>query len=130
MIVELDLGFLPASKKNRTKIIKFGNRYSLAAGAGIKEQEALIRLIAAEALKHRQPFEDDDEIEMSVVWLVNHDRVKVSIQATGKRPKKGRYGRADATNLIAIIADALQGVLYHNDRQVAKATIEKDYSRC
>lgn len=115
---EVRLSFVPPALKNDNAIArrKDGTPF-IAHNPKQKKAKKRINEIARALLPEGLMFEDD-ELFVTIDWIVALDEVRVSVKSLGPRPK-GRTGRQkDVQNIPAIILDALEGVVYRNDNQV------------
>jgi Holliday junction resolvase RusA-like endonuclease len=125
MTFELELPIdVVISKKNNTVIRRRGKRSWIAPNHSCEVCESYIRTMA-ERVRHRSL--GDDEIAMEVEWDVQAGVVTVRVHSLGPRPSgRRKTGRArDVINLPAILADALQGVVYDDDRQIKELTVRR-----
>jgi hypothetical protein len=109
----------PASLKNRRQWHRRAGSWRLSpsedAIAGMRE----IRLAALAALHGRAAWGPDDALHLELEHDVDADLVRVTVTRLGTLPTSGRRGtRRDCHGMIETVADALQGVLYDDDRQV------------
>ena len=101
-MVNLIFHFKLISKSNE-KFRNIAGKYFVSKKNRLFEKEVKR---AAKKQIHGTPFEGDISVKI-IAWF-----------------KDKRHG--DATNLFKSVNDALQGIAYHNDRQIKKATIEVD----
>ena len=80
-------------------------------------EAAAIAAEGMEALEH--PLFDDDDVAVEIDYHPRNEVVVVRVTSAGPRPKKFTGRKRDLQNLQDGILDALQGVLYANDNQVA-----------
>ena len=72
------------------------------------------------------PFDEDDTLQIDLIHDVATDRVTVRVTKIGRLPAKGKKGtKRDVHGMIETVADALQGVLYPDDRAVDVAHQER-----
>jgi Holliday junction resolvase RusA-like endonuclease len=125
---ELELPFTLISKKNRTCIKRGrGGRNYVAKADEVKAQEEQIWWLALKALREqrlRKPvFADNAALRAELIWLPRAEVTRLRVQQIGellKRPQR------DAANLPAIVLDALQGLIYRDDRQVVELEVITD----
>jgi Holliday junction resolvase RusA-like endonuclease len=67
------------------------------------------------------PLLNDDEHKWRLEIWTNREGVTVRATATGKN--EPRYIGADGDNILKIVQDALQGLLWHNDGQITEAHV-------
>ena len=144
--MNLSLDFVPCSKKNNTEIRlnrKTGQRY-VSPNKRVEKEQVLIKgkarvmrtdgCLATELSDYRRlmsqaaiPLAND--VSMTVVVHISKysggDSTTVYVKDLGRPPKRKRTGRIrDAINVPAIIADALQGVCYEDDKQITELTVK------
>lgn len=122
----------PVASKKNSKELRHGKRpdgtpytYTGRSSKAKKDEEslALVALAAARAARWKQL--EDEEVELRIVWNVGAG-LELEVRSLGPRPKAKRTGRArDAVGMLETIADALEGVAYRNDRQVARVVLER-----
>jgi len=108
-----------ASKKNGRRPWKRGNRVFFIPSAKAVEDERTVADVARSVVGDVMPFGPDDALRIDYQHDIETDRVTVRVEKVGTLPTKGRRGtRRDVFGMLETIADALQGVLYPDDRQV------------
>lgn len=110
----------PASKKNRRRWVRRGHRRVLLPSKEACASEREIALVAFAALSRQGgvPWGPDAALSIAVYHDIDLDQVHVEVRQVGVLPKKHRGTRRDCHGMIETIADALQDVLYPDDRQV------------
>lgn len=110
----------PASKKNRKRWIKRGGRRFLVPSedAVASEEEIALKAQAALARIGGTPWGPDAALSIDLYHDLEFDQVHVEVRQVGTIPKKHRGTRRDCHGMIETVADALQEVLYPDDRQV------------
>ena len=134
----LRLPFIPASKKNRPEIRKSKRsqkRWVSPSRKAQRDEKAIHILAILEAQKHKltgsgEAWEGtvfgDHDVHVEVTWMVPSDEVEVLVVDLGPKPKRGRSGRSrDAVNIPAVILDALPGVIFDDDKQVAELVVRR-----
>lgn len=95
----------------------------------VAKHEAAIRAHVARALPPgAEPlFGSIDDCRVDLVHRVRDDAVVVTVSRVGKPHRVGRKTgrRRDVHNLIDTLCDALQGVLYADDRQLVHVSAER-----
>ncbi len=119
--LQLDLPFIPCSKKNNTEIRQRGSRRWVAPNKRVEQEELSIKGLAR--LEHPAFIAPANDVGMTVTLHISKkaggDRCLVELEDLGLPPKRKRTGRKrDAINVHAIIADALQGVCFEDDKQI------------
>lgn len=115
----------PRSSKNRRRIVRAGGRVRslLSREAAADAVEIALRAQQALAAAGREPWGPDAALSLEVEHDVATDRVRVTVRQVGTLPARGRRGtRQDSFAAIETIADALQGVLFVDDRQVDRGS--------
>lgn len=118
-----------ASSKNRRRLFARGTRLTKKGkfvprivsllSEDAEDDTALIRRLAGKSAGDVMPFGPDDALRIDYSHCVETDRVTVRVEKVGTLPARGKRGtRRDVFGMLETIADALQGVLYPDDRQV------------
>ena len=83
--------------------------------------EARVREAAALTLRDSPPLVGLVELRVCAVWTLapSHWRKREPV------PAQLRGSAPDADNVLKAVSDALNGIAYLDDRQVARATVEK-----
>jgi Holliday junction resolvase RusA-like endonuclease len=78
------------------------------------------RMVATYALQVKPPEPTKEAVELMTVFR---------LRRPGYLPKKVCYHtrKPDSTNLMKGVEDALIGLLYHDDAQVIRSIVQKDY---
>ena len=120
---------VPSSSKNSRILTrtKSGKMKSLP-NRRAERSKAEIRAAAIQAMGGIFPvIETDDDIEVHIIHHVPTDTVTVEVISLRPKPK-GKTGRGrDLDNLASTVLDALSGLAYGDDRQVALLHVERDY---
>lgn len=122
--IEFELPRPPRSKKNNKVPRRSGRRIGLRTC--IVEQEADIKVEALKACSgNTLPLWPEEDISVWVRHDIVTNRVRVTVEPMGRACTfNGRTGRGrDIQNLPESILDALQRIVYRDDRQVAHITI-------
>jgi hypothetical protein len=121
----LSIPFLPASKKNSQQILRrrSGRRFVRASDQAVAD-EAAVHLLARSAAGPGVRFGDRDVAVRMVAYPLKQ-RVEVTVTDAGPKPKGSTGRRRDLHNLAEVILDALQGVAFENDNQVARLEMER-----
>ena len=82
---------------------------------------------AAAALARVPMFQGDVEMRVVCRWPRPQSHLRANGTPRPSCPDRPRYG--DCDKLARAICDALSGVAYHDDRQVASLTIERVWAR-
>lgn len=119
---------VPRSKKNNKALLRRGRAVRIGWSKQIKRQERAIAIIAASVLGGCEPLFGADDVELLAEHDVQSDTVQVRVRRVGP-PRRvggraaGRTGRRrDVPNLLESICDALNGVVYGDDRQIVRCT--------
>ncbi len=111
--------FVPMSKKNATRIMRGKNGKSYPGKtAEAKRQEQEIGLLALAAMKRDgvKSF-GRNAVCAEITWDEEAGKVAVEIIDLGEVKA---HPRQDLSNIPALILDALEGIIYDNDRSVAQ----------
>lgn len=123
-MIRFVLNFIPTSTKNSRRLVpgkgKAGPR-SIKSARACRESRLIKQAIleALGAVPERAVFGDDD---IAVDIIVDHvnERTMVAVRSAGQKPT-GATGRGrDLQNVQEGILDALQSILYDDDRQVVQ----------
>jgi Holliday junction resolvase RusA-like endonuclease len=125
---DLQLPFVPVSKKNRTRIKRGrGGKSYIAKGDEVKAQEAEIQWLVMRSLRELEErellFGKQAALRAELIWLPRLEQTHLHVRQVGQlqtRPKR------DAANLPALVLDALQGLIYADDRQVVEVEVVTD----
>lgn len=72
------------------------------------------------------PFDKHDAVRIDYQHDTSTDMVHVRVSKIGELPKKGKRGtKRDSHGMVETIADAMQGVVYPDDRQVDAGSWER-----
>lgn len=118
---------IPASKKNNKVVRQTKKGIQVGWSSKVTRQERLIAELAAAGVPMRAAgplLGDVDDVRMLLRHDVAREVVQVEVYRIGP-PKEiaGRTGRRrDVPNLFELTCDALEGVVYGNDRQIAECT--------
>ena len=143
--LQLELNWMPCSKKNNMEVKRRGSKVWPGPNARVEQEERRIAASAKAAIaagckmlkdydkaltKAKIPKEHD--VGMRVTLIVGKkpegDGCRIEIEDLGIPPKRRRTGRIrDAINVPAIIADALQGVCYEDDEQVVELRVRVEH---
>lgn len=129
----------PASKKNGKRWLKRGRKTFLVPSVKAVESErdlaSAARLAIARGGAATMPFDEDDAIRLDVIHDIDTDIVHVRASKIGLLPERTPSGKPkngkklgtkrDAHGMVETIADALQGVVYPDDRQVDAGSWER-----
>lgn len=128
--VELFLPRPVASSKNRRRLFARGRRVmSLPSEQAVADVELIRR--AAHAAKAGVYFHPDDLLSLAYWHDVERETMRVVVEKIGEIPPKAkkRGTRRDVHGMVETIADALQGVLYDDDRAIDVARCERVRTR-
>lgn len=135
----------PPAKKNRMQIItvpvknkktgdyvrdQWGNkkyRSMVQPNKESRDAEKAIAELCRTAVRKagRQPLYGENDIQVDCVWDVEHGHVDVTVTDLGPPPKKHRGRNKDLVNMGAVVYDAMNGIAYKDDRQIAKTSWRK-----
>lgn len=132
---------VPPSSKNSRKLRRSGAKCPackqpsgpviMYRPSEVLEATAEIQAAAREAMLncgYSKPLFPDDDVAVQMEHEVLQDVVHVTVSCLGPRPK-GRTGRKrDVVNVPELVLDALQGLAYANDNQVADLSVRRQRS--
>ena len=120
--VEFRLDSPVASSKNRRRLFKRGKRVISLPSTQAVHDAASIAAAAALACGGIV-FHDDDALHLDYEHDIDTDAVVVTVTKIGEIPPKGKRGtKRDVHGMAETIADALQGVIYNDDRCIDQLT--------
>ena len=126
----------PSSSKNSRQL--FVNAKGKPGSLPSKRAKASKRQIQAAALtaidqlegelSRSSLFGADDDIRVDMEFNAETQEFEVSVMRYGPKPKRGNTGRGrDLDNMTSTVLDALQGVVYADDKQVAYLQVDRVY---
>lgn len=108
-----------ASSKNRRRVFARGRRVVSLPSEQAVADVGMLRTAAVAVTGGRMPFDSDDALSLTYAHELDFDEVVVTVQKIGLLPARGPRGtRRDVHGMAETIADALQGTLYPDDRQI------------
>ena len=108
-----------ASSKNRRRGFARGRRVVSLPSEQAVADVGMLRTAALAVTGGRMPFDSDDALSLTYAHELDLDEVVVTVQKIGLLPARGPRGtRRDVHGMMETIADALQGLLYPDDRQI------------
>lgn len=109
-----------ASKKNGRRMVKRGHRKILVDGKAATVSSNEIRRAAREAIKAGGPvFDADDLLNITYRHNLRTGEVDVSVRKVGDISSVGNAGlERDVHGMLETLADAMQGIVFPNDKQV------------
>ena len=115
-----------ASKKNRGKVMKWGNRYGYRPNEKALQQEKALREQLQERLGFgKDPHFGDRDVRVSVTYHARREELDVVVEDMGPRPKGFTGRKRDLGNLCEALLDAMQGPVIKNDNQVAELRVTR-----
>jgi len=137
-VLRWTLDWVPVSKKNRPRIVRFGNRISIRPSAAWGRDEKKLRALAWNLVRELEAavplIPGDHDFGAIVAHLVAKreadDEVLVEIYDLGPDglPKGRRRGtRRDIQNIPEGILDALQGTIYPDDKRCKALVVQRIY---
>lgn len=127
--VEFQVPRCVASSKNRRRTFfnkRAGRIVSLPSEQAVLDIK-LVQQLAREAMAGMEDgFPEDALLSLDLFHFVEDDTLTVRVTQVGRRPAKGKSGtRRDCHGMIETIADALQGVVYVDDRNIDSGTWQR-----
>lgn len=119
--VEFTLPRPVASSKNRRRLFARGKRVMSIPSAQAVTDVAMIRAARPDVLS----FDADDALSLTIEHHLANDSVRVVVEKIGELPARNRGTKRDAHGMVETIADALQGVLYPDDRNIDATTVRR-----
>lgn len=108
-----------ASSKNRRRLFARGRRVVSLPSAQAVADVGMLRAAAVAVTNGRMPFDSDDALMLTYHHELDLDEVVVTVAKLGLLPARGPKGtKRDVHGMLETIADALQGTLYPDDRQI------------
>ena len=120
----LELPFVPQSLKNSQKFKtgRWGRRYVGASDQAVHDIERIREEAAVLLVGRRLPIWPSDSMRVEHFYDSDLGTVRVAVRPLCPEPD-GRNGRKrDLDNITEAIHDALQGLVYADDRQIALIT--------
>lgn len=108
--------------KQRPRFMRNGHTYTPMETVNY---ENLIKVCFAEKYPRHTPIDGAVNMDVTAVFPIPDSWSKKKKAAALQ--KEIRPGKPDIDNIYKIVADALNGIAYKDDAQVAKAAIEKYY---
>jgi len=123
--VTFELPHPVASSKNSRRIFARGPRVVSLPSKKAVSDASMIATMAKVAARGMR-FHPDDALALDYTHDVKTDMVRVTVWKIGEIPTKGKRGtKRDVHGMCETIADALQGVLYDDDRAFDEVTIRR-----
>lgn len=108
-----------ASSKNRRRLFARGRRVVSLPSAQAVDDVGMLRTAAFAVTGGRMPFDGDDALSLTYAHELDVDELVVTVRKIGLLPARGPRGtKRDLHGMMETIADALQGALYPDDRQI------------
>jgi len=123
---QLTLDFIPHSLKNSQAIRRSRKTGKPFVSKSDRARRDLERIrneawLAARVTHARTLFEDAN-VEVDIVVQENPPRTHITVCRTGPRPKGRADRKRDIHNVPDCVMDALQGVIFDDDRQARRVT--------
>ena len=138
LIASTTLSWVPTAKKNRNRVTARGPRcpscgrakwVGIRPSAQAEADEEALGLVAASLAARSTPAHPDHAVRLQVTYQVGKspsaDRVLIEVWDLGPDPGPRRARTRDLDNLVQGIADAFQGHLYANDKQLSELNVRR-----
>lgn len=134
MTFKLVIPRVPPAKKNRMEIRTTGpvcpacgRRRNIwpAPNKEVQRFEHKLRKQALMALPGPASLYGLNDVEVRMVWHVASKTFAIAVDDLGPPPKRYAGRNKDLVNMPGACLDALQGIIYHDDKQVARLILEK-----
>lgn len=125
-MIVVEIPFIPASKKNRQRILRSSRtgRPFISSSRAARADEEFVRHLAEQAVSAAgcaEPVFPQQSVELELLVDPFLQTTRVRVRAIADKPIRGASGRrSDLHNALDGLCDALQGVVYANDNQVAR----------
>jgi len=128
LIYERVFDWIPASKKNGQRIVRFGKRASIRPSKQWDKDCKRLRAEFLETLQGELPLvPPGHDVGVSAKFIVGKRkadaRILIRFYDMGSAPARGTY--RDLDNVVQGILDAAQGIIYRDDRRVSLMDLER-----
>lgn len=113
--------------KGRPRFAMVGGYPRTFTPAKTRNQEGYVKLLAAQEMSGREPMSGPVELVLRVLVAVPQSWSQVKRRAAGEgliRPT----GRPDLDNVMKLVTDACNGVVYADDARIVRVVAEKRYA--
>ena len=134
-MIEFTIPVPPSLKNGKVLGRQFGStKVTMRVSSAVRESMRLVQHEAREAMlfsgvdecgEWKEPLFGDDDIGVDMVYHARRGELTVRVWSEGSRPPKFSGRKRDLQNLQDGVLDALQGLLYANDNQVTKLTMQR-----
>lgn len=114
-------------KKNQKFTIWKDGRQIPITRKGAQNDIAMVTTLAIQAMQESLGLEGTGDVRATITHRIQSDEVHVLFETIREKPRGKTGRRRDLDNMATTILDACQGVVYHNDNQVADLRIIRDY---
>lgn len=119
----------PCTGKNSRRLVRFGDRPALIKSKDALATEQQVRAAIVHACrgfaKPGASMFGKDEVRVTMRHHVERELCEVIVESAGQRPDVKYWRSRDVQNLPDVVLDAMQGVAYDNDNQVAHLSVER-----
>lgn len=130
--ISFTVPLIAPSKKNRQRIRKrgrYGARF-VAADEQVETAEMVIALAALAAVEDKHLVRDrslfgDHEVAATITIDEVGKQMLVEVEDLGPKPKGRTNRRRDVHNVADAVMDALQGIVFDDDRQSCRTTCQR-----
>lgn len=105
--------------KGRPRMTRKGHVYTPAK---TQSDEAVVRQLACLALRGRPPMDGPLGLHIRIV--------RIHPKSWSKKRREARWvtGKPDCDNVLKLIADAMNGIVYGDDAQIAQVLVSRMYA--
>ena len=125
--ITLEFDLIPSSAKNRTEIRKRGARRWVSKSKAAESSQAAMTLLARRATQHwgAGSLFGRNYVRTEIVVDPTRRRTRVTIHDLGEQPRSGVcWTKFDVHGVVESVMDALQGVVFDDDRQSRGTVVE------
>lgn len=114
-----------AQPRHRSRVVAGRAQLYVPARHPVREYRQAIELLARRHFQ-REPFDKGVSLRLDLQLVFS--RPKAMTRKTRPNPRAWHTARPDADNVCKAVKDALSGIVYHDDSQVAVEQVAKFYA--